>query len=1645
MPLPDLNYLTAELPPYMQEVLSKGGQDVAADLIAKSVEALVKGAGRGARSIAIALRNRLRTSDQSKEALKCFAEAWAQASDVQEREAAIRTLLEADPQFATSASALIVRRDYAVALRDCAAELPVAGLETSASLRDVYVPLPLVAENPEDGKRAEKVDAAHLALEGNHLVISEAGGGKSSLLRSLAFHETSQLLDDSTALAFDQLRLPVLMHARAMLSTADFSSALRLGATEVLGTFLRTPLPADFFAPGAAEGHRRWLVLIDGLDEVDERDRDRLLRVVASHATRGDSFRFVLTGRSEVLTGALPAEGFSRWSIAPLEKGQRQSLIDRYLPDEKLRKRFASGIGGGAFAYVAQRPLFLAMSATLFSDTGELFRRKADLLEHFSAFLCYKVVGDVAERRDALLQVLRLIAAKANTCSALVSGHRPLVQGLVGPVSAIALERGLDRLLLRTGLIRRAGEQYRFSHDLLRSYFAALELANRNRPGADTLKTLDPFTTGWETISLLGQIWSGRGLNVELLARSLLEFGDEGMRCAAELIAASPAISDVPAVRIAERLIREARETGPTIMAGELLPVLAREREAVAIKLYDQLYSHEYMDGTFIAECLLDAGIEEEALERLRWLADDEDAYSPDRVRAAELLLKHGHEGDALDALRDVARNGDEHWAVIDAAMQLYRLEKTNENKTLLAELLASEPGPGESVFIGTFAELIASGEVELALPRLRAAASARLKEKDRGGRDDAIEAAVAIGKHHDRNEGRQLLEALLREAKQVRYEAQVISAIAELGFEEQARTAIRQSLARHPFAIESYSLKLLSKLGLADLAQATLGNALEERLGNPKIPSYDIIRLIEQVPSDVDPSRLADILRRHLSDRRDPRLTACLATLGAAAEARTMLKGYLDAPDISDQVDAAGELCALGEQAIGVRRLRSIARRTDLSPHLRISAASSLERAGLLSLAAFAFARIANDEAVSVQWRTSAAISFDKLLHDRNDLVWHGLMRILKDKNQSVADRVEAGEALLTIDGDDGYDDVVYPAIASILDEDITADDALVVGESLGLRGRRLKRMPRVFSALTSSQAGLSARIDAMRALNLHDRNPEVRPLLRAIASDPDTSVKYAIEAAGVLAPAARDRKILKGLAADATLPPAWRLAAIRKRRPHIPSRDLLHLARDETVSVEHRIEALNELPPSAETSRNRALSGLARTPGLTFWEWLKIAEAAGQAELQPLRKKALAAAWADSPLSIGERLALAKEHQSLGDNPIVRTLVREMLALPISTWAHCDDSEEALTFCARVEPVTSIPLIKVFLRSEEISWHDVRTCLDILIERTSEEEALAFAKPLFLDLSKAIREAGAEDFGWPSIAAGLMEAGWFDDYDALLTLGGNEERWLGERVHAYGLVIKHAPTSSPARRTAETALEKLGHDKAIPARDRGYAAGRLHVVGLDQQAERLFETDADGSPVEDPDPLARARRLHDLGQRNEAKALLRSTDPKTLFSGFLFDHDKELLRSALGDDLVESLMREKVLADDDPYEKIWRAVEIVRETGDRELLSFIHGRATDEAVHPDERFEAIGGLEQLGFRALSRQLLAGLDLQDLDPAQAANQLIWAGRKADAVSLLSARPHSRCDDEHYLRKVMSDLGLQDEMASPAEVKAERV
>jgi tetratricopeptide (TPR) repeat protein len=1274
------------------------------------------------------------------------------------------------------------------------------------------------------------------------------------------------------------------------------------------------------------------------------------------------------------------------------------------------------------------------MSASLFADTGELFRRKADLVGHFVEFLCDKVLDGDGERQAILDSVFRSIAMGVETRTLLLANHRAIIERLIGAGSPFVQERELDRLLLRTGLVRRTGEKYRFAHELLRYHFAATVLSERHKPTADIVATLDPFRVGWDTISLLGQLWGQRGLAVNPMVRSLLEFGDGGLRCAAEIIAAVPSVSDSPAHRIVERLLREAKERGPTVLAQDLLTILAEAREAIRVRLSEELYSDDYLDGVFIAECLLDAGVTDEALDHLLWLAKDTQGYPPDRVRAAELLLKHGHRDEAITALRAVSSDGDELWTMVDAAILLYRLERNQENRERLEELLGNESGePGDFIHMSAFADLVSLGEIELALPRLRAAATITAEDSGRRDRGDAIEAAIAIGKGHDQREGHALLRNLLRPDACLREDADVIDAMNKLGFEVEARIAARDRLARNPLAIDWQSLRLLGSLGLNEAAQEALEQALEHRLSDGGSTAHDVTSLLDHMPSAIDPTPLAGILRRHLTDRSEPRLIGCLATLGAVQEAKAFLVGLLGKTDLRQQIEVAGELCKLGEQRMGLPRLRGIARRAETPPEIRAMAAAKLEQVGLLRQAAFSFARLARDETLDVKRRAQAAISFDELLHSRNVLVWRCLMAILEDQARAVVDRVEAGNALLVIDGDDGYDDIVYPEIEAILDEDGLSDkDALVVGAALGERGWRLRHMPRVRSALMSARVGLAARIDAMRSINLHDRNPEVDPVLAAIAADPGTPAKYAIEAAQVLSRRRRTDKTLANLAADESIPPAWRLEAITCRRPNLPSNELLRLAGDESIAIERRIEAIDQLPKIPSSKRGGALSKLATTPDLTFWEWLSIAEAAHRLGKATLRKRALRVAGSDSFLSMGERVALAQAHRADGNEAAVRKLALETLKLPFPVWANCDDGAsvlEALEIGAVFDREASIRIAKNLIQADQTGWWDAPRLIAFLAEQTSEAEALALIEPLSHELRRSLDEAGAEDEGWLYIAANFLAEGWFDDYEAVVAFGTNQARTLAGRVHAYGLVLRYASAQSPSHEAARAALEELRDNPSWSKDDRLSAAKRLRLIDLPVEAEAWLDR-VTSSNGDDDHPRARARLLADLGRHDEARSVLKAADPSALFQGFIFDRDEELLRSALGDDVIDSEMRAMALATDDPYDQIWRMKELVEKTGDRELLKVMRHRASDPTVHPDERLEAIDLLEQLGFRSLSREALATLDIREVDPARLAGQLIRSGRKADARALLANAETSLSEDDTYRLAVMSDLGL---------------
>ena len=662
--LPNLDHLVSQLLPYLTNALP----EIATDLASKGLETGVAGTARGLASLTASLSRRFRQTRASSKAHRYFEQAWSEATTTPEREQVVRDLLKAEPRFADALNLLMLRRDFVIAVASYCDRLPA--LDETLRLSEVYVPIPL---HSLTGIYAADRGEHEILASGNHIIEGEGGSGKSTFLRHLARMEACALLDDQHAVAFDDLRIPCLIHAEDLIGAEDFATLLRRAATSTLKARLRQQLPADFFVPNATEGHQKWLILVDGFDEIDDRHRRDVWDAIRLHAEQDSGFRFIIGTRPEAMASVSADTPFVRWSMASVGSDDQKVFASSYILDAGLRAKFNALLAHREFRYIGNTPLFLTMSAQLFAETGEIYDRKIDLYERYLAHLLGKVVNNDRKKIAALTDLLQIIAEGDYTIRVLVRQHGNVVENVADAHSALSAEAELRKLLDRTALLRRSGDRLRFSHDLFRSYYRAFQLAGSIAPAPRILRKVEPFREGWAVVEQLLLRWDRNDLNIEPVLRSLLEYGEKGLECAAHVIAgAKRAEHGKVAVNIAERFLREAKDEEPTLVAQRMLTMLAEANEAVCNLLIDELNSTFLMSDTFVAECLLDGGGTDEALEHLLWIAERHDGESWGRITAAELLLKHGYREEALETLRDVARDGDELWSRAEAASILY-------------------------------------------------------------------------------------------------------------------------------------------------------------------------------------------------------------------------------------------------------------------------------------------------------------------------------------------------------------------------------------------------------------------------------------------------------------------------------------------------------------------------------------------------------------------------------------------------------------------------------------------------------------------------------------------------------------------------------------------------------------------------------------------------------------------------------------------------------------------------------------------------------------------------------------------------------------------------------------------------------------
>lgn len=427
-----------------------------------------------------------------------------------------------------------------------------------------------VAQRAEDPVSRETFAAGEVFARGDVILQGIPGIGKSSLLYQSSLRLINNVRDSSPS-SYPPL-IPILVAARNLTEHKNsFADAIQSAVTHELGYLLPRPLPINFFARPPLP-NSRWLVLIDGLDEVlAPHDRQRLLMSLAVQKRQLESpYQFLVTTRPVAGARLFSIAGFRTLNLLPLALNLTDEFAKRWFtgrsetPEEDARS-FLTRVRQSRVLDLARVPLLLTMAAVVYERDREsaLPTRRAGLYNRFVAILLEdeESLRDTRERfrtewdrrlgregvyeadrlfsdRWPMVQALALAQQTKPDTDLLREGVRYSRERLTVPLSLNQewLEQQVAILMLRTGLIiRRAGRED-FSHSTLREFAAASALAMRLTPSDQriwhAIETIGGVNEAREVILFMLSIWSDQGTNVSAVVEALAKEGEEGLQVA---------------------------------------------------------------------------------------------------------------------------------------------------------------------------------------------------------------------------------------------------------------------------------------------------------------------------------------------------------------------------------------------------------------------------------------------------------------------------------------------------------------------------------------------------------------------------------------------------------------------------------------------------------------------------------------------------------------------------------------------------------------------------------------------------------------------------------------------------------------------------------------------------------------------------------------------------------------------------------------------------------------------------------------------------------------------------------------------------------------------------------------------------------
>ncbi|WP_121006684.1 hypothetical protein [Saccharothrix australiensis] len=273
--------------------------------------------------------------------------------------------------------------------------------------------------------------------------------------------------------------VPVRVAARELAARLDlpFSRALADAVRAEYGSLL--PSAVDARTLGERVAGCRWLLLVDGLDEVaDTVERDRLVAVLAAWAVDESPYRVVLTTRPIEGAALAPLQrvGAARYELQPFDAEALLRFAESWFADDRERAhRFVRQVRAAHLDELVRVPLLATIAAIIFEQRGgrPLPDNQYELYESYLKYLRSAHPagpGPFDHCRDALVEHLGRVRLEADT-SLVEAAHAWAARHLADLTGEWREE--LTAYLASVGPLTRRGDDLCFLHHSFAEHVAA--------------------------------------------------------------------------------------------------------------------------------------------------------------------------------------------------------------------------------------------------------------------------------------------------------------------------------------------------------------------------------------------------------------------------------------------------------------------------------------------------------------------------------------------------------------------------------------------------------------------------------------------------------------------------------------------------------------------------------------------------------------------------------------------------------------------------------------------------------------------------------------------------------------------------------------------------------------------------------------------------------------------------------------------------------------------------------------------------------------------------------------------------------------------------------------------------------------------